>query len=117
MKYSEAVGKNYFEMPSKIPGVKLMYYVDYSDANGVSRSKTIFAKHGLRVAFKFYECFNFPFEGEDFALVGGYIRASHAEKFEECMDELERSSSLYCVHYTEARIHILDEVVVMKDSD
>ena len=110
MKFSEAVGKNFFEMPCIIPGKTLVYYLDYL-ANGTSRANTIFKKKGLKKWNKNNSIIVFD---KTFALIGAYIKYSDAEKFEECMTELENTAPLFCKGYKEARIRILDDIVCMK---
>ena len=107
MKFSEAVGKNFFGMSSHIPGRTLVYYLDYQ-ANGKSRATALLEKKGIKKWRKEI----IPFG--KFALIGVYIKSSDAQKFEECMDELESTAPFFCSGYKEARIQILDNIVVMK---
>lgn len=110
MKYSEAFGKNYFEMPCNIPGRVLMYYVDYQ-ARGKSRAAAIFKQKGLKKWNKDNDIMLFD---KTFALIGVYIKSSDVPKFEECMTELENTAPFFCKGYKEARIRILDDIVVLK---
>lgn len=112
MKYSEVVGKNYFEMPCNRPGRALMYYVDYQ-AHGKSRAAAIFKQKGLKKWNKDNDIVVF---GNTFALIGAYIKQSDMQKFEECMQELENTAPFFCKGYKEARIAILDDIVVLKPS-
>jgi hypothetical protein len=112
MKYSEVVGKNFFEMPSRIPGRKLMYYLDYQ-AHGKSRAADLFKKKGLKRWPKDKDIILF---NKTFALIGVYIKSSDVQKFEECMEELERTAPFFCKGYKEARTKILDDIVVLKEA-
>ena len=110
MKFSEAFGKNFFEMQTRIPGRKLMYYVDYQ-ANGVSRAAVLFKNKGIKRWNRHNKVIVF---GGIFALVGIYIKSSDVQKFEDCMSELENTGPFFCKGYKEARIKILDEIVVLE---
>lgn len=112
MKYSEVVGKNFFEMPSCIPGRTLMYYLDYQ-AHGKSRAAALFKKKGLKKWNKDNDIIVFD---KTFALIGAYIKNSDVQKFEDCMSELENTAPFFCKGYKEARIRILDDIVVLKPS-
>ncbi len=108
MKYSEAVGVNYFDFSIPMTMRKLVYYVDYV-ANGKSRGEALLHK------------FKIPFSGKEvipvgqFFLVGVYIKRRDFERFTECMKELETSAPIFVNGYKEARIDILDQLVVMKE--
>lgn len=113
MKYSEVVGKNFFEMPSSIPGKALMYYLDYH-ANGKSRAAYLLKKKGIKKLPKDLDVIVYD---NKFALIGAYIKLSDMQKFEECMQELERTAPFFCKGYKDARIKILDDIVIMESSE
>lgn len=109
-KYSEVFGPNYFEMPARIPGRKLMYYVDYQ-VHGKSRAAELFKMKGLKKWNKDRDVIVF---NDTFAFIGVYIKNSDVQKFEDCMRELEQTAPFFCKGYKEARIRILDDIVVLE---
>ena len=115
MKYSELVGKNFFEMPCASKARRLVYFVDHK-ANGKSRASQLFSKHNFWYRDKDRNVIVFD---KEYALRGIYIKRSDSEfqKFENIMEELERTSALFCPKYKEHRISILDEIVAFKHSE
>lgn len=116
VKFSEVVNKNFFEMDSVLPDRTLMYYLDYQ-ANGKSRAATLLKKKGIKKVPKAFDILTFKIGSETFALIGVYIKNSDVHAFEECMEELERTAPFFCKGYKEARIKILDDIVVMRPAE
>ena len=107
MKFSEAYGKNYFVLKSSFFR-ELVYYVDYYGAGEILQSSKIFARDGID--FRLKEGFKY----EPFVLIGIWTKKSDHGKLEEAMEELERIAPLFIKGYEEARIKILDDIVVLK---
>ena len=107
MKFSETYGKNYFIFKSSLFR-ELVYYVDYYGAEKILQSSKVFVKHGID--FKFKEGLDF----DPFMLIGIWIKKSDHDKLEEAMEELERIAPLFVKGYEEAKIKILDDIVVIQ---
>ena len=107
MKYSELVGKNYFVLRESFSR-ELVYYVDYYVSEKKLQSAKVLANYGIH--FKLKEGLHYG----QFVLVGIWIKKSDHDKLEKAMEELERIAPLFTQGYKEARIRILDEIVVLK---
>lgn len=108
MKYSEVIGKNYFEMPCFFPGRKLVYFLDFIN-NETSQAGRLLVNQ--EVKFRVKEALQF----DNFYLVGAYIKSADMQIFDECMQKLENTAPLFCSGYTEARIKVLDDIVCIEE--
>lgn len=109
MKYSEVCDANYFVMPSNRPFSKLVYFVDYTSADGVSHASKLIAQKNLHVKVKESMILD-----SRFFLTGVYVRNSEWSNFEEVMKLLENQAPLFVQNYREKRIQILNQIVVLQ---
>lgn len=109
MKYSEVCDCNYFIMPCSHPFSKLVFFVDYTSADGVSHASKLIAQKKLHVKAKESIILD-----SRFFLTGVYVRNSEWSKFEEVMKLLENQAPLFVQNYREKRIQILDQIVVLQ---
>ena len=108
-KYSEVCDANYFVMPCNRPFTKLVYFVDYTSADGVSQGSKLIAQKKLHVKVKGSMILE-----SRFFLTGVYVKDREWSKFEKVMRLLEEQAPLFVQNYREKRIQILDQIVILQ---
>ena len=108
-KYSEACDLNFFIMPANRPFTKLVYFVDYTTSDGVSRASRLIVQNKLHVKVK--ETVQFE---SGFFLTGVFVQEKEMSAFAEVMKLLEQQAPFFVQNYREKRIKILDQIVVLQ---